>query len=99
MENSLMQILSPFKEDEGVWIHQNAWFHMGRFDEGKKFSHALNDAKNNGLYAMVIDGKYKINGTELSSRDALGIWDTETVEFETITTGRILLMEVPMQLA
>ena len=99
MDNNLMQILSPFKDDEGVWIHQNAWFHMGRFDAGKSFKHALNAPQNNGLYAMVVDGKYRVNGEELSQRDALGIWETAEVDFEVIEEGRILLMEVPMQLS
>jgi hypothetical protein len=27
--NKLQQILSPNPEDEGVWIHQDAWFHIG----------------------------------------------------------------------
>ena len=26
-KNRLQQILSPNAEDEGVWIHQDAWFH------------------------------------------------------------------------
>jgi hypothetical protein len=30
--NKLQQILSPNPEDEGVWIHQDAWFHIGKFD-------------------------------------------------------------------
>ena len=99
MDNNLMQILSPFKDDEGVWIHQNAWFHMGKFDAGKSFKHALNAPQSNGLYAMVVDGKYRVNGEELSQRDALGIWETAEVDFEVIEEGRILLMEVPMQLS
>ncbi len=32
--NKLQQILSPNPDDEGVWIHQNAWFHLGKFDKG-----------------------------------------------------------------
>ena len=99
MDNNLMQILSPFKDDEGVWIHQNAWFHMGKFDAGKSFKHQLNAPQGNGLYAMVVDGKYRVNGQELSQRDALGIWETAEVDFEVIEEGRILLMEVPMQLS
>jgi redox-sensitive bicupin YhaK (pirin superfamily) len=27
-KNKLQQILSPNAEDEGVWIHQDAWFHL-----------------------------------------------------------------------
>ena len=31
-KNKLYQILSPNKNDQGVWIHQNAWFHIGKYD-------------------------------------------------------------------
>ena len=30
-QNRLQQILSPNPDDEGVWIHQDAWFHLGTF--------------------------------------------------------------------
>ena len=33
-KNKLQQILSPNPEDEGVWIHQNAWFHIADFEAG-----------------------------------------------------------------
>lgn len=33
-ENEFYQILSPNKEDQGVWIHQDAWFHIGDFSKG-----------------------------------------------------------------
>ena len=29
-ENQLYQILSPSMDDQGVWIHQNAWFSLGK---------------------------------------------------------------------
>lgn len=32
-KNKLQQILSPNEHDEGVWIHQDAWFHIGHFDK------------------------------------------------------------------
>lgn len=32
MANRFQQILSPNADDDGVWIHQNAWFHLGKFD-------------------------------------------------------------------
>ena len=34
--NKLQQILSPSADDEGVWVHQNAWFHLGKLDKGTK---------------------------------------------------------------
>jgi redox-sensitive bicupin YhaK (pirin superfamily) len=35
-QNKFQQILSPNADDEGIWIHQDAWFHMGTFDEGRR---------------------------------------------------------------
>lgn len=96
MDNQFMQILSPHAEDEGVWIHQNAWFDLGRFDTGKQIKHSLRAPERNGLYAMVIDGKFKLAGQELHARDGFGLWDIKEVEIETLQNGRLLLMEVPM---
>src|SRR5512133_742964 len=31
--NRLHQILSPNPHDEGVWIYQDAWFHLAKFDK------------------------------------------------------------------
>jgi len=98
MENQFMQILSPNSEDEGVWIHQNAWFDLGKFESGKSVVHSLRDGKSNGVFAMVIDGKFKIEDQELSPRDSFGIWEVDTLSIEAIETGRLLLMEVPMAL-
>ncbi len=98
MDNQFMQILSPNPEDEGVWIHQDAWFDLGKFKTGQKVNHKLRSPKSNGLFAMVVDGKFKINGQELEHRDGFGLWDLNEVEIETVEDGRMLLMEVPMQL-
>lgn len=93
--NELQQILSPNPDDTGVWIHQNAWFHMGSFDAGKVFSYALKDKKN-GLYIFVISGGILAENIQLADRDGLGVWDTEKVNLSVITPSTILLIEVPM---
>ena len=50
--NKLQQILSPDPDDAGVWIYQNAWFHLGQFDKG--FSADYNIKLNgNGVYAFI----------------------------------------------
>jgi redox-sensitive bicupin YhaK (pirin superfamily) len=33
-KNRLQQILSPNPEDDGAWIHQDAWFHLGKLITG-----------------------------------------------------------------
>ncbi len=98
MKNKLSQVLSPNPNDEGVWIHQNAWFHMGDFDKGSKVEYQLHDP-NNGLYAFVIDGDFTVEGQELNKRDGFGVWDIDKVSISADSDARILLMEVPMQLS
>ncbi len=95
--NRLQQILSPDPEGEGVWIYQDAWFHMGRWDAGREFSYQLKK-KGNGIYFFVIKGSFDVNGQTLEARDGLGITDTETVNLRSLEEGsEILVIEVPMQ--
>jgi quercetin 2,3-dioxygenase len=95
--NKLQQILSPNPKDEGVWIHQNAWFHMGKFENNKKTDYTLK-LKGNGVYAFVLEGDFSINNIALSKRDGLGIWDVDTLQIESKSNNaEILLMEVPMK--
>lgn len=98
LKNKFHQILSPNPEDEGVWIHQNAWFNMGTFDKDIEQTYTLNDA-NNGVYIFVLSGEVTINQTQLNTRDGIGIWNTETIAIKSNTSNtKILVMEVPMQL-
>lgn len=97
-KNKLQQVLSPNADDAGVWIHQNAWFNMTNLDKGKEVTYSLNDAKNNGVYAFVLNGDATINGQELNIRDGLGIWEIETLDIKADSDTEILLMEVPMNL-
>ncbi|WP_432222329.1 pirin family protein [Flavobacterium sp. TMP13] len=93
--NKLQQILSPNPEDAGVWIHQDAWFHMGNFDAGKTIDYSIKK-QGNGMYAFILKGEVVINGNELNTRDAIGITDFETLTIEAKTDAEFLLMEVPM---
>ena len=96
-KNEFYQVLSPNAEDQGVWIHQNTWFHLGQLDEGKSVKYKLKD-KQNGIYAFVLEGEIVIEGEKLSLRDGFGIWDVEEMSVKSIAKSRILLMEVPMSL-
>ena len=95
-KNKLYQILSPNKNDEGVWIHQNAWFHIGKYDSKSKDEYSLND-KENGIYLFVIDGEININNQRLSKRDGMGLWNLSQINFEAEANSRLLVMEVPLK--
>jgi quercetin 2,3-dioxygenase len=93
--NKLQQILSPEEADEGVWIYQNAWFHLGRFDKGINTVYTTK-AKGNGVYAFILNGEVSINGQPLKTRDGFGLWDTEKLSISADSDSELLLMEVPM---
>ena len=96
--NNLQQILSPNPDDEGVWIHQDAWFHIGKLDKDFSTSYQLKKP-GNGIYAFVLKGDFTIGGIVLNERDGLGIWDTDTISIiANSADAEILLMEVPMKL-
>jgi quercetin 2,3-dioxygenase len=94
--NKLQQILSPDPAGTGVWIHQQAWFHLGRFQSGKGETYTVKKP-GNGIYAFVISGTFLVAGEKLETRDGLGIWNTDQFSIEaTSDHSEILLMEVPM---
>lgn len=96
--NTLQQILSPNADDEGVWIHQNAWFHLGELDEGTQLTYSLKDPQNNGVYAFVLEGDVQLAGQDLERRDGFGIAEVSEFDIKALSGAKILLMEVPMEL-
>lgn len=94
--NKLQQVLSPNPDDDGVWIHQDAWFHMGNFDAGTTAGYQLKKA-GNGLYVFVIKGSIDIAGQTLETRDGLGIVDFEILDIKANQDSELLLMEIPMK--
>jgi redox-sensitive bicupin YhaK (pirin superfamily) len=94
--NKLQQVLSPNADDAGVWIHQDAWFHMGNLDQNTTVNYSINK-KGNGLYVFVIKGTITVEGQELNQRDGFGIWDFENLTINATTDAEVLLMEVPME--
>ena len=80
-----------------MWIHQDAWFHLGDFDQKTTLPYSLHK-EGNGVYAFMIEGRASIEGESLEKRDALGVWETEGFSITAEENSRILLVEVPMKL-
>ena len=95
-KNSIYQVLSPYPEDEGMWIHQDAWIHLGDFEEVTSIDYILKK-RGNGVYIFVIEGIFKVANEKLEKRDALGVWNTESITFEAQSKSQVLLIEVPME--
>lgn len=93
--NEFSQVLSPTPDDQGVWIHQDAWFHIGAFDRDAETSYTLKK-EGNGVYAFILEGSAVVDGQALELRDGLGISNIDSFQVSAKAGTRILLMEVPM---
>ena len=96
-KNTFQQILSPNAEDEGLWIHQDAWMFLSDIDAGRALNYELKEQKRNGVYLFVLEGEIQCNEQLLSKRDAIAISDIERLELKSLQKSEILLMEIPMQ--
>ena len=93
--NKLQEVVSGNKESDGVWINQDAWFHLGTLKKDFKKDYILKQ-KGNGVYAFIIEGKVTVNGQKLNKRDGFGVWDIEQISIVADSDAEVLFMEVPM---
>jgi redox-sensitive bicupin YhaK (pirin superfamily) len=93
--NSLVTLVSPTREDDSLWINQDAWFSLGTFDAGTEFEYKIRQ-KGNGAYCMLVEGEAEIAGQRLEKRDALGISDTDSFSVNLKTPSKLLVIEIPM---
>lgn len=97
-KNILHEIVSPTPSDYGLWIHQKAWFSIGTFDKGTEVKYNIK-SPNNGVFAMVIEGRFDLSGTVLDRRDGIGISESDSIQLAALSdNARILLIDVPMYL-
>ncbi len=96
-KNSFYQVLSPYPDDDGMWIHQEAWFHLGDFEEQTFIDYVLKK-EGNGVYVFVIEGAFIVANETLRKRDAIGVWNTNKITFEAQSESRVLIVEVPMEI-
>lgn len=93
--NKFYQVLSPNSDDQGVWIHQDAWFHLGNFEKGTSDQYNIKKPSN-GVYIFVLDGEIEVANQKLSKRDGMGIWNIDALKVKATENAHVLLMEVPM---
>ncbi len=94
-EQFFLQLVSPNANQEGVWIHQNAWIHLVSMEENTTLTYTVK-GEGNGAYFMNIDGTFEIEQERLNERDALGIWNTKEIVVQNKQKGQMLVIEVPM---
>lgn len=93
-KNQLKTVVAP-DDGDAVWINQDAWFSLGNFDAGKSQRYRI-QKPGNGVYAFLLKGKAEIDGHSLSTRDAIGVWDTDEINISFSDDSELLLIDVPM---
>lgn len=94
-KNKFKTIVAPVKDDQIMWINQDAYFSLGKFDTSGKQEYKIQHP-GNGAYVFIIEGSATINDQKLGKRDALGIWDAEKFSIEIDADSEILIIDVPM---
>lgn len=94
--NQLLTVVAP-DNSHAVWINQDAWFSLGKFDQGVTTTYRFH-LKENGVYAFILNGNITVNDENLSTRDGFGVWDTDTLTIKAGSAAEFLLIEVPMKI-
>ncbi|ALJ01299.1 pirin family protein [Rufibacter tibetensis] len=93
--NQLTTIVSNEEGQSHCWINQNAKLSLGYFEKGQPLTYSFNPL-NKGLFVFNINGSFEVNDQPLTDREALGLWDTNQLQFSFQTDSRFLLIEVPV---
>lgn len=93
-KNEMALIVSP-DGDTPARLLQQTWFSIGEIEAGKKIDYHMHQS-HSGVYIFVMEGEVKVDGTILSRRDGMGVYETGSFELETLKDSHILFIEVPM---
>ena len=96
-KNALQTIVAPKDKLEGdaLPISQQAYIYRTNLDSNHSIDLSLK-SENNGLYIFVVDGEIKIEDNSLSKRDAIGVYETDTISIESSKNSELIIVEVPM---
>ncbi len=95
-KNRWQKIVEPGPIEKGMWIQQDAWFHVGQFDKGEETHYKIH-REGNGAYIFVIEGSVTVEGQQLNRRDGLGISETNLINMTADSDAEVLIMDLPMQ--
>lgn len=89
--NALNLVVSGNKEDNVLFIHQDAQIYAGRLNTGTLIKHYLKKP----AYILASDGVMSINGQTLKKGDGAQIDEPINLNIEALEPSEILIIEVP----
>jgi redox-sensitive bicupin YhaK (pirin superfamily) len=94
-QNRFQLVVSPSEKDGSLWINQDACFSLGSFDALTEANYSFSFPEN-GAYVFVIEGEINLGGQVMGRRDAMGVYDTQTLSFTVEKAAKVLVIEIPM---
>lgn len=94
-KNRLQTIVSSEEGQEHCWINQNARLSLGYFEEKRELTYRFRPV-NTCLFIFVIEGRVRVDGTDINERDAIGVWETDTVPIHVEAGAHFLIIETPI---
>ncbi len=90
--DSLVPVASGYDDAGALPIYQNARVLCGTYAGGATDRYVVRAGA--GVFLLVIEGVFEVNGVAMERRDAVEITDVASVEFSTVTGGQVLVVEV-----
>jgi quercetin 2,3-dioxygenase len=94
-KNQLKTIISGEEGLEHCWINQNAKLSLGYFDTAQEVVYQFNPV-NKCIFIFVMSGKIRVDGTDIEERNAIGIWETDTVPVHCEAGAHFVIIEAPI---
>ena len=92
--NELATFISP-NGNTPAHLLQDAWFSMGTLSANHKVSYHLHKP-HTGVFFFFIECNVDIADENLTRRDGIGIWDTESIIIKTNEESQVLAIEVAL---
>jgi redox-sensitive bicupin YhaK (pirin superfamily) len=96
--NRINQLVTVVSNEEGqthCWINQNARISLGNFEAGQELQYKFRPV-NKAIFLFNIDGIITAAGQTLHKRDAIGVWETDSISINCETESRFVIIEIPI---
>nr|WP_321235579.1 pirin family protein [uncultured Psychroserpens sp.] len=95
--NQLQTVVAPKDKLEGnaLPVSQQAYIYRANLDLDKAVDINFKSDQN-GAYIFVVDGEVEVAGNSLGKRDAIGVFETDTIKIKARHNSELIIVEVPM---
>ncbi len=95
--NVLITVVAPKDKLQGqaLPISQQAYIYRSHLESGNSIDLTVKSSQN-GFYIFVAEGNVGVAESILTSRDAIGVWETEILTISANKYSEVIIIEVPM---